>query len=55
MKSAQNQLLCSEICQKIFVKLAFLTIVFWGNLSGIYREIPVKLAVFSANLSLKIP
>ena len=36
VKSAQNQLLSSEIGLTISAKLAFLTIVFWQNLSRIF-------------------
>ena len=55
VKSAQNQLLSSEIGLAISAKLAFLTIVFWQNLSRIFPPSSAKSAVFSANTSLKIP
>ena len=59
LKSAQNQSLSSEICSGSSHEIGRpLPIVFQRNCeTGLEnsREIPAKSAVFSANLSLKIP
>ena len=56
VKSAQNQLLSSEIGLTISAKLTFLTIVFLAKfVPNFSAKFPAKSAVFSANSSLKIP